>query len=216
MRRFLLVVLIAFGFLQTHSFADQIVMSNGDRLGGLIIKSDGKKLAIKTEFAGDVSVQWTAITEINSTNALHVAVRDGQGARGELKTTQGKVEVETREQGPVAISKDAISSLRNQSEEIAYEKSLHPGLLQGWNGGANVSFALTRGNSQSKNLALAFTGDRKTRTDHLGMYANSVFASNDTIGAMPSTTAQATQGGARYDHDLGARLSRLRWSRLSG
>jgi len=125
---------------------------------------------------------------------------------GELKTTQGKVEVETREQGPVAISKDAISSLRNQSEEIAYEKSLHPGLLQGWNGGANVSFALTRGNSQSKNLALAFTGDRKTRTDHLGMYANSVFASNDTIGAMPSTTAQATQGGARYDHDLGARL----------
>jgi len=82
MRRFLLVVLIAFGFLQTHSFADQIVMSNGDRLGGLIIKSDGKKLAIKTEFAGDVSVQWTAITEINSTNALHVAVRDGQGARG--------------------------------------------------------------------------------------------------------------------------------------
>ena len=75
-------------------------------------------------------------------------------------------------------------------------------MLQAWNGGVNVSFALTRGNSQTKNLALAFIADRKTNTDHLGMYVNSVFAANDAPGAIPSTTAQATQGGVRYDHDL--------------
>jgi putative salt-induced outer membrane protein YdiY len=206
MRRFLVLVLIAFGFFHAHSFADQIVMSNGDRLSGLIMKLDSKELVIKTEFAGEVTVQWTAITEINSTDALHVVARDGQTLVGPLKTSQGNVEVESREKGPVVMSKDAISSLRNQSEEAAYEKSLHPGLLQGWNGGGNVSFALTRGNSQTKNLALAFMADRKTSTDHLGMYANSVFSSNDAPGAIPSTTAQATQGGVRYDHDLDARL----------
>ena len=35
---------------------------------------------------------------------------------------------------------------------------------------------------------------------------NSVFAANDAPAAIPSTTAQATQGGVRYDHDLSARL----------
>jgi len=193
-------------FWSFHSFADQVVMSNGDRLSGLIIKSDAKALVIKTEFAGEVTVQWGAISEINSTDPLHVTVRDGKPLVGKIKSSQNNVEVETREKGPVLIPKDSISSLRNDSEETAYQKSLHPGLLQAWNGGVNVSFALTRGNSQTKNLALAFIADRKTNTDHLGMYVNSVFAANDAPGAIPSTTAQATQGGVRYDHDLSGRL----------
>jgi putative salt-induced outer membrane protein YdiY len=206
MRRFPLALLITFCSLHSYLFADQIAMSNGDRLSGVIVKSDGKELVIKTEFAGEVTVNLSAITEINSTDPLHVAVRDGQTLIGQVKTSQGNLEVETSEKGPVVISKNSISSLRNQSEQTTYEKSLHPGLLQGWNGGANVSFAVTRGNSETKNLALAFTGDRKTRNDHLGLYANSVFSSNDAAGAHPSTTAQATQGGARYDHDLNPRL----------
>jgi len=155
-------------FWSFHSFADQVVMSNGDRLSGLIIKSDAKALVIKTEFAGEVTVQWAAISEINSTDPLHITVHDGQPLVGKIKSSQNNVEVETREKGSVLIPKDSISSLRNDSEETAYQKSLHPGLLQGWNGGANISFALTRGNSQTKNLALAFTADRKTTTDHLG------------------------------------------------
>jgi hypothetical protein len=51
------LVLIAVCLCHAHSFAEQIVMSNGDRLSGLIVKSDGKELVIKTEFAGEVTVQ---------------------------------------------------------------------------------------------------------------------------------------------------------------
>jgi len=68
--------------------------------------------------------------------------------------------------------------------------------------GTIVSFALTRGNSETKNLALAFTADRKTLHDHLGLYANSVYSANDATGAVPAVTANAVQGGARYDHNL--------------
>ena len=42
-------------FTQT-AFADQVTMKNGDRLSGTILKSDGKSLATKTEFAGDVTI----------------------------------------------------------------------------------------------------------------------------------------------------------------
>jgi putative salt-induced outer membrane protein len=78
--------------------------------------------------------------------------------------------------------------------------------LQSWAGGANVGFALTRGNSQTKNLALAFTADRKTLHDDISLYANTVYAANDARGAIPSETANTTQSGARYAHNLTARL----------
>ena len=55
-------------------FADQIVLKNGDRLTGTIEKSDGKTLIIKTEFAGEVTVEWPAIQEITSTQSLHVTL----------------------------------------------------------------------------------------------------------------------------------------------
>jgi hypothetical protein len=70
----ILAILVAFS-LCSASFADQIVLTNGDRLTGTITKSDDKMLAIKTEFAGDVTVQWPAVQEIHSTQALHLVTR---------------------------------------------------------------------------------------------------------------------------------------------
>jgi len=187
-------------------FADQITLQNGDRLSGTIVKSDGKTLVIKTDYAGEVTVKWPAIEQIQSSGALHVGLKSGQTIAGPVTTSNGSIEVEAPSQPPVTVAKDAVTFIRDPEEEAAYEKSLHPGLLHGWDNSANVSFAVTRGNSETKNLALAYTGDRKTLHDHLGLYANSVFASNDAPGAVPSTTANSTQGGARYDHDFDSRL----------
>ncbi len=41
--------------------ADQVTLKNGDRLSGDIVSGDGKTLLIKTEFAGDITIQWDAI-----------------------------------------------------------------------------------------------------------------------------------------------------------
>src|SRR5436853_7233453 len=43
------------------SFADQIVLTYGYRLTGSIMQADDKTLVIKTEFAGDVMLQWPAV-----------------------------------------------------------------------------------------------------------------------------------------------------------
>jgi hypothetical protein len=42
--------------------------------------------------------------------------------------------------------------------------------------------------------------------DHLGLYATSVYATDDAPGSNPSTTANAIQSGIRYDHDFDTRL----------
>ena len=63
MRRSVLSLLVLF-LLASATFADQVTLKNGDRLSGNIVSGDGKTLLLKTDFAGDVTIQWDAITGI--------------------------------------------------------------------------------------------------------------------------------------------------------
>lgn len=190
--------------LAFHSmlFADQVVLKNGDRLSGSILKSDAKLLVIKTDFAGEVSIQWEAIEEIHSTQAMHVDAKNISAAVGTVNTSDGNLVVTTTANKIVTIPKDAVLDM---DQETAYELLQHPRLTQGWAGGINAGFALTAGNSETKNLALAFTADRKSAKDHIGLYENSVYATSNTPGGVTGTTANSIQSGIRYDRNIAAR-----------
>lgn len=192
--------------LASPAFCDQVVLKNGDRLSGTIVKSDAKTLSMKTDFAGDVTIDWSAVEQITSSAPLHVTLSNGQTLAGPVSTENGSFEVKTATQGEVPVNKEQIENLRSEAEQASYERTLHPGLLQEWDGGLNLGFALTRGNSQTKNLSLAFTAQRKTLNDQIMAYMNSVYASNDAPGAVPGTTANAIQGGARYDRNFDTHL----------
>jgi len=187
------------------ALADQVVLKNGDRLTGSITKSDGKVLVIKTDYAGDVTVKFDAIQSITSTGDLNVSL-GGKTVVGPVTTSGDDVVVATRTAGPVEAPKASVTLLRSPAEQAAYEKSLHPGLLEGWNGGLNLGFALTRGNSETKNLNIAFNATRKGFHDKVTLYTNSIYAANDLPTASPHTTANAIGSGARYDHDFAPRV----------
>jgi putative salt-induced outer membrane protein YdiY len=206
MRKVHLCLLLSVFTFTSTLFADQVVLKNGDRLTGTITKSDDKTLLIKTEFAGDVTVQWSAVQEVTSTQPLHVATSNGKTVVGPVTTSEGALAVTTAANGTVDVPKAEVTALRSDAEQAAYEKSLHPGLTQGWVGGANIGFALTAGNSETKSLAVAFTGDRKTLHDEIALYENTVYATNSSPGTTPSTTADSNQGGARYSRNLNPRL----------
>jgi putative salt-induced outer membrane protein YdiY len=205
MRRQLLALLFFCGLVSLCS-ADQVVLKNGDHFTGTVAKSDAKTLLLKTDAAGDITIQWDAIQNITSAQSLHVATQDGRTLVGTVTTTDGSLAVLPQTGAAVSIDRANVVALRNDAEQAAYDKTLHPGWMQGWAGGANVGFALTRGNSETSNLGLAFTADRKTQHDDISMYANSVYATNDAPGAVPSTTANTIQAGARYARNLTPRL----------
>ncbi|MGA7635167.1 MAG: DUF481 domain-containing protein [Terriglobales bacterium] len=191
-------------FLTIPAFADQVALKNGDRLTGSITKSDGKQLVIKTDYAGDVTVKFDAIQSITSAGDLTVM----QGSKtmvGPVTTSGADLMVATKAGGTVEIPIASVTTLRSPSEEAAYEKSLHPGILEGWKGGLNLGFAVTTGNSETKNLNLAFNAVRTGFHDKLTLYANSIYAVNDKVVApqtAPQTTANSTGGGAVYDRDF--------------
>jgi len=206
MRKLQFLALLCLLSFSTSLLADQVVLTNGDRLTGSITKSDDKNLVIKTDLAGEVTIQWSGVQQISSSQPLHVVTQGGKTVVGPVTTSDGNLAVNTAAAGTVAVAKAEITALRNDQEQAAWEKGQHPTLWQGWNVGANVGFALTRGNSETKNLALAFTGDRKTTHDEITMYANTVYATNDAAGAVPNVTANTWQGGARYDRNFTKRL----------
>jgi hypothetical protein len=194
--------------LTISAFADQVVLKNGDRLSGTIVKSDGKELIIKTEFEGDVTVKFDAIQSITSAGDLNVTL-GGKTVVGPVTTNGDNVVVTTKTAGPVEAPKASVTLVRSPAEQAAYEKSLHPGFAEGWAGGANVGFALTAGNSETKNLNIGFNGTRTGFHDKLILYETSIYSTTSKIALQPipaQTTANSNSGGLRYDHDFVGRV----------
>jgi putative salt-induced outer membrane protein len=198
------LVLCLLLLIAVPALADQIVLKNGDKITGTIAKSDGKELVIKTDYAGDLTVRFDAIQSLTSTGDLHVTA-GGKTTVGPVTTSGDSVVVASKSGAPVEAPKASVTLLRSPAEEAAYQKSLHPGFGEGWNGGLNLGFAVTRGNSETKNLNIAFNAARKGFHDKLGLYANSIYATNDKPN--PSlVNANAIGGGARYDRDFTPRV----------
>jgi putative salt-induced outer membrane protein len=202
MKTFITLVLIL--GIAPALFADQITLKNGDHLTGKIVKSDGKELVLHTEFAGDVTVKFDAITQITTDEELHITTSDKKTVVGPVTTREGKIEVATKTGGTVEVAPANVAIIRNDAEQAAYDKLLHPGLLHGWNGGVNVGFSLARGNSQTSNLALAINAVHPTLNDKTTIYLTSIDTQNDL--ASPSTVANLITGGIRYDHNINPKM----------
>ncbi len=204
LRRFEVLTLIAFFGLSSALFADQVTLKNGDRLTGTVVKSDGKTLVLKTDAAGDVTLKFDAIQEIKTDAELHVSLKGGKTAVGPVTTADGKLEIATKTSGTVEASNDDVTLIRNDAEQTAYDKSLHPGLAHGWTGGVNVGFSVARGNSETENLALAVNAVHPTLNDKITVYLSSIDTQNNL--ATPSTVANLIQSGLRYDRNLNPKL----------
>ena len=203
LRKVHFVALIVFMGLSSAVFADQITLKNGDHLTGTIVKSDGKTLVLHTDFAGDVTLQFAAITQITTEKELHISTSDKKTLVGPVTTSDGKIEVATKTGGTVEVPPANVVLIRNDAEQAAYDKSLHPGLLHGWNGGANVGFSAARGNSETENLALAVNAAHPTVNDKTTLYVSSIYTTNQL--ATPSTVANLITAGIRYDRNINAR-----------
>jgi putative salt-induced outer membrane protein YdiY/small nuclear ribonucleoprotein (snRNP)-like protein len=204
----ILAVLMATLF-STSLYADEVTLKNGDRLSGTIVKSDAKVLVIKSDFAGEVSLQWDAITSIQSTQPIYIGLKDGQTIAGTVTTTDGKLVVDTKDAGTITAPKDGVVTVRNQAEETAYDNQIerlrNPHLTDFWSGFFDTGLSLTRGNSDTLNFALSANAVRKTSKDTITAYANSIFSNNGT-GGPTQTTANAIGGGLRVDVNVSDRL----------
>jgi len=204
MMRRTLFAAVALLALASLAWADQVTLKNGDRLTGTIVVSDGKTLLLKTELAGDVTIQWAAVTALESGENLNFTLKDGKRISGRVSTQDGKLLV-----AGTPADKDTILAVRNDAEQktfdAAAEKIAHPKFTYFWGGQFDTGLALTRGNSATVSYTLATKAVRQTSRDKLSLYANYIYANDDSTP--PSrTTANELRAGARGDLNIGPKL----------
>jgi len=202
----LILTILSLSLLSLPVFADQLTLKNGDRLSGTIVKSDddAKTLLIKTDWAGDVTVKWDAITTIVSSQPLHIMLSDGRVIVGRVSTTDGILEIAT-DGGTVPAAHDAVKAVRDNATQAEIDRLQHPRLRDYWSGLFDLGLSLTEGNSSTAALTIAGKASRVVPKNKLTLYYTEVY-SRDSNESPALTTANAIHAGVRDEFNLKPRV----------
>ncbi len=203
--RYLICVLFFAGL----SWADQITLTNGDRVTGSVIRSDSKILVLKTETAGELTFKWESIAAISAPGPLYIGLGGGQMIVGSVETVNGRFSVTTQNAGVVVTSKESIQFIRNNDEQAKAQSEIdhfrNPRLVDLWVGNLDLGFAASRGNANTETLTLSTNAQRATTRDKIAVYYTSIFSSSDFSGGTTQTTANSKRGGVGYNLNLNKR-----------
>ncbi len=199
--------------------ADTVVLKNGDRITGSVVKTDGPNLIFHSELAGDIKVPLDAVTALTTTGPAAVTFKDGRIAAGPAALDPSAIEVHTTGDGTVKADRATVAAIRSQDEQKAYQANIdryaHPGIFDLWAGTVDVGLAVSRGNSQTANFSTAFHATRATKRDKLNVYFTSIYATQETYtpGVSPlvsryesGTSANAKRGGLSDNINVSAKF----------
>jgi hypothetical protein len=176
------------------------VLQNGDRITGRVVSVQDGKLAVKTDYAGTVKLDWAKVSKVHTDQEMTVQSDDSVKLQTtELLREDGSVLLYGVDGQQMVVPANSVTAIRSRAEQQAYEAALRPSLLQGWMGEVNVGFAFASGNSEVTNLSSGINGSRQSFSDKVTFYTNSVYSTDRALAAV---TANAIRGGFRYDKDF--------------
>lgn len=189
--------------------ADQVTLTNGDRLTGKVVRADEKVLILKTDLVGEVSIPRGNIGQISTDEPVFLVLTDSQVLCGTVATAEGKYVVSTKNAGPVTVPRETVVTVRSQAEQAAFQakqdRYANPGLLDLWTGSVDLGVSVASGNTRTFSMALGGTASRTTRRDKTTVYFSSMYDRNSTTG-VSVVTANRIRGGGRYEISPSERL----------
>ncbi|MCP5112394.1 MAG: hypothetical protein GY953_16340, partial [bacterium] len=151
--------------------ADQITLSNGDRVTGSIITSDADSVTVKTEVMGEVKIQRSGIASITAGDPLNVTLADGETVLGTIATEQQDLRVRREDASEVTEPLAGEWTIRNDESQRSWEREqerqTNPGWGDFWAGDVNFGLASARGNSRTTTLSTGANAQRVTGFDKI-------------------------------------------------
>lgn len=182
--------------------ADEVTLKNGDRITGTVVRKEGNTLVLKADALGTLNVPWDQVVEMRADKPLHLVLADGRTLEGTPVLSQDEIRIAgTR----AALSRTEVVTIRNEQEQAAYERTLHPSWTRLWTGMVTVGLAGAQGNAQTRTFTAGWNADRTTNTDKTSLHLSAVKASA-VIGGVSAGTAQAVRGGWAYNRSVQSRL----------
>ena len=74
--------MLAADLLTPLLIADQVLLDNGDRVTGKVMKKDGDAVTISTALMGDVTIKWAHVKSIATDAPVTVVLPGGKTVQG--------------------------------------------------------------------------------------------------------------------------------------
>jgi putative salt-induced outer membrane protein YdiY len=168
--------------LPFSSFADEVVLSNGDRLTGKVKGAKEGVLVLTTEYSEPVHIRISGIRSILTEEPVEVHLTGGEVLRGRLRPAEAGravVEPSAERQGTV-IDLGAVKAINPPSP---------------WSGNVAVGGNLQTGNTKRLTASIGAEALRRTERDRFSLRLLFNYAEEDD-----TLTARNTFGALKYDH----------------
>ena len=86
---------ICFAFVASANvFADQVILKNGDRLTGEVVRQTDGNLVFKTKYAGEVVIKWDEVQQLETDATVRLELGENDEKVGKLGTEGSETVVE--------------------------------------------------------------------------------------------------------------------------
>lgn len=181
-------------FVGSPATADELIMKDGSRLMGKVMKEDGGVVDFKTSYAGTIKVKWSEISELITDEPITVLLKN--------KETREATHAKNTEAG-VVLADESGTTETIPASEVAYVNPEPWRLGKGWkwSGNVNVDLNYERGNSDKDEYHGDWTTTLRSLDDRFifsGDYERE--KSNDIL------TDDNWRINGRYDHFVNEKL----------
>jgi len=153
-RQIWIIMLLGILLATAPAAADKLHLSNGDVLTGKAIRMEDQKLVFKTEYAGEISVDWQKVVMLSTDEPIKVILKDGSDLTGAAQAADKN----TMALDAGKLEKPAKFGLKNVA---AINPTTKPPVRITTR--ANVGINLERGNTDTDNNH--FDGELVARTE---------------------------------------------------
>lgn len=181
------VVFLVF-FLSGYSQADEVILTNGDKLSGKIVEVKDGILTLETSYSEPIKVKFEAVQQMFSSEAVELHLDDGEILKGRITTdTERRIAVESdagRES--VTVGLDNVAALNPPPKEPP-----------AWKGNITVGGNWQDGNTETKNISAGALAVRRSDNDRFLM--NFLYNQSEDNG---QRSAENAYGQLKYDYFL--------------
>jgi putative salt-induced outer membrane protein YdiY len=168
------------------AMADEVVLMNGDRLTGTIVKVEGGKLFLKTEFAGDLQIQADKVKKIMTDKPAEIHLLGGEVLKGKIVSAEdGKLAVES--------SPERAASTVEWAKVAAINPPPKPPAKL--TGNITIGGAYQTGNTDRRSFSAGGDASIRGERDRFGMRFLFNYAEEEG-----EVTTRNVYGGLKYDY----------------
>jgi putative salt-induced outer membrane protein YdiY len=177
-------------FFPAQGQGGEIVLKNGDRMTGRLVKLEEGKLTLATDYAGDIQVEWTQVSCFSTTREHEFGLSDSTVMRGKARCIG---------EGLIEIGQDDADGYRRLV--LSDLAAVNPPPKLRYKGNLTAGGSASTGNTDSRALYGAGRLEVRSEKQRVTVSAKGNYAETDD-----TVTSRNASGSGKYDYFLSEKL----------